>query len=386
MLRQSGFIAAADLKNMLRQRETIMWVFVMPIVFFYFVGTITGGAGDPRGSAERPDALVVLAPDGPDVIVEAIVAGLERQHFAVTRTTSPAAASAAVRALTLPTPAAGSVSDAVRRREVQAITYRSRAEGPGAQFERVRIGKAIYKVLANLAVVTLEGSPVSAESFRALNEAPRALSVTIESATRLREAPTGFAQAIPGTMVMFTMLVSLTSGAILLIIERRLGLLRRLASAPIARGSVVAGKWLGRWVLAMMQIGFAMLAGTLLFGVRWGDAVPMVFALLLTWAAFNASLGLLLGNLARTEGQMVGIGVISSMAMGALGGCWWPIEIAPRWMQGLAMALPTGWAMNGLHHLVSFGDPALSVVPHMLALSVGAVLLAIAAARVFRFE
>ena len=48
--------------------------------------------------------------------------------------------------------------------------------------------------------------------------------------------PIGFSQAVPGTMVMFTMLVLLTSGAVTLVVERDQGLLRRLASAPISRG------------------------------------------------------------------------------------------------------------------------------------------------------
>jgi ABC-type multidrug transport system permease subunit len=112
----------------------------------------------------------------------------------------------------------------------------------------------------------------------------------------------------------------------------------------------------------------------------------MIVLVLLSWAAFNASLALLLGSLARTEGQMVGLGVLSSMGLAALGGCWWPIEIAPRWMQSLAMLLPTGWAMDALHRLVSFGDPASSALPHVAALLMGSFGIGAAAARVFRYE
>ena len=44
---------------------------------------------------------------------------------------------------------------------------------------------------------------------------------------------------------MFTLLVLLSSGAAQLVVEREQGLLRRLASTPIPRGSVVLGKWAG---------------------------------------------------------------------------------------------------------------------------------------------
>ena len=48
------------------------------------------------------------------------------------------------------------------------------------------------------------------------------------------------------------------------------GLLRRVASTPLPREGVVAGKWASRMALAIVQIGFAMAAGTLLFRIDWG--------------------------------------------------------------------------------------------------------------------
>ena len=51
---------------------------------------------------------------------------------------------------------------------------------------------------------------------------------------------------------MFTMLVLLTTGANQLVVERSQGLLRRLASTPISRGSVVLGKLGARVALGMV--------------------------------------------------------------------------------------------------------------------------------------
>ncbi len=83
---------------------------------------------------------------------------------------------------------------------------------------------------------------------------PRALSISVTNAGRRRDPPSGYAQAIPGTMVMFTMLVLLTSGTVTLVIERGQGLPRRLAATPIPRGTVTARKWFGK--LAVARTGF----------------------------------------------------------------------------------------------------------------------------------
>ncbi len=54
---------------------------------------------------------------------------------------------------------------------------------------------------------------------------------------------------------------------------------------------------------------------------------------LASYAAMVAVFGMLLGNFARMEGQVIGFGVIVSNVLAALGGCWWPIEITPPWAQ-----------------------------------------------------
>ena len=185
---------------------------------------------------------------------------------------------------------------------------------------------------------------------------------------------------------MFTMIILLTSGAIMLVVEREHGLLRRLASAPISRTSIVLGKWLARMALALVQLVFAMILGSLLFRVDWGQSVLMVAAVLIAWAAFNASLALLLGSVARTQAQTAGIGVLSSMVLAALGGCWWPIEITPPWMQNLALVLPTGWTMDAMHKLVNFGYAPVVALPHVTALAVVALATGWGGVKAFRYQ
>jgi ABC-type multidrug transport system permease subunit len=173
---------------------------------------------------------------------------------------------------------------------------------------------------------------------------------------------------------------------VLLVVERRQGLLRRLASTPISRSSVVAGKWLGRVGLGLVQVAFGMITGTVLFRMNWGGNLPAVVGVLVLYGGMMAALGMLLGSLARTEGQAVAIGVLSSNTLAALGGCWWPIEIAPPWMRHLALFLPTGWAMDALHELISFGSPPAAVVANVAAIVATGVILLALAARAFRWE
>jgi ABC-type multidrug transport system permease subunit len=72
--------------------------------------------------------------------------------------------------------------------------------------------------------------------------------------------------------------------------------------------------------------------------------------------------------------------------LAALGGCWWPIEVTPAWMQMLQKFMPTGWTMDALHKLISFQSGAASALPQV-AIIVGATVVVTAlAVRRFQYE
>jgi ABC-type multidrug transport system permease subunit len=162
--------------------------------------------------------------------------------------------------------------------------------------------------------------------------------------------PKGFSQAVFGNRKatirlitnpsQFILLVMFTTGGITLYQERMQGILRRLASSPTPRSAVVFGKALSRLTIGLLQITFAMISGAVLFKVDWGPHVVMVLMVLSAYATLAALAGMLLGNFGKSEGQILAIGVILSIILSAIGGCWWPIEITPAWAQKASLVPP----------------------------------------------
>ncbi len=171
----------------------------------------------------------------------------------------------------------------------------------------------------------------------------------------MRTVPTGYYQSIPGNLVMFVLISTMTWGAGLLAAERRNGILRRLATTPLSRGEIVAGKVLGRAAMALLQVGVFLFIGLVVFRIDWGSS-PVGLALLLLIFVLTASMmGLLSGAFFSSPEAASGIGIVLVLSMSALGGCWWPAEIVPKWMQLAGYAFPTAWMMRGLHELISWG-------------------------------
>jgi ABC-type Na+ efflux pump permease subunit len=377
------FLAAKDLRVALKKRSALMWLFVMPPIFFFFIGNITAGAGGLPG--EQPVPVVIENLDQ-GVLGDHLEARLLENLFEILEPEEAESREAdGARRITIPADFTASLLD----QQNVTIAYRGPQAGFGNDYDLLRVQKAAYTLLAD--VVTLYSNSEDAEpvidpgALQTLLEAERPTQLVVTPAGRRQVIPSGFEQAIPGTLVMFTLLILLTTGATQLIGERESQLLRRLASVPFSRGQIVAGKWAGRMALAVVQIGFALLVGTYLFDMDWGSSLPMVLAVLFAWGALCTSLALLLGSIGKTEGQVSGLGVLATMLLAALGGCWWPIEVAPEWMQTLSLFLPTGWTMDALHRLISFDAGAMSALPHLLILLASATLVGWYAGRKFRF-
>ena len=380
MIRDAFFLARMDLRLLFRSWTTWLWAFAMPVVFFYFIGTVTGGAR--RAEEQRKEQVAVFAPADAGFLAGQLVRRLEERDYQVVRARSEQEFGGYSLRLRLP----AGFTDSVLAGRQAAVRLESGAGGLDASFDQVRVSRAVYTVLADLIAVSRRGGVLTGERFQRLAEEPRNVTLAVESAGARVTPPSGFQQSVPGNLVMFVMLVMFTTGAVTLTLERNQGILRRLASAPMARLAVVAGKCGARMGLGGVQIAFAMLAGTVLFRVDWGPHPAMVVAVLAGYAAVAALGGMLLGNFSRTEGQAIGIGVVITNVLAALGGCWWPIEITPGWVQKLALLLPTGWTMDALHKLMSFGAAPAAVLPHLAAQAGLAVACAWLLARRFRFQ
>jgi ABC-type multidrug transport system permease subunit len=376
MLRDAWFLSRSDFRLMLREREILLWAFAMPLMFFYFIGTITGGFG---GKEDRKDTLGVFVPGDAGFLADQLLSRLETQ-YALKRVDTPEGLAKFNRQLRMPE----HFTERVLAGQQSTLQLHHKNTGLGGDYDDFRINRAVYTLLADLIIASQGGEVPTGDSLQAVAARPRQLTIAHENAGKKKEIPTGFQQSVPGTTVFLVLLVMATTG-VGLVQEREQGLLRRLASSPMRRGAVVAGKWGARVLLSLTQVVFAVIVGALFFKIQWGPHYWAVALILLAYIALTATLGMLLGNCCSTQTQVIAAGVAGSNVLAALGGCWWPIEITPTWCQQLAKLLPTGWVMDALHQLMSFGADPSVVLPHFAALVIAAIACGWWVARSFRF-
>jgi len=157
---------------------------------------------------------------------------------------------------------------------------------------------------------------------------------------------------VPGFAVTFLLIGMLMGVSLALIDEHDWGTLERLRSASAPLWATLTGKLLARFVVGFIQMAVLFAAGYVLFGISLGRT-PVALVLPAAAIAFaGAAFGLIVAGVGRTRDAVLPVGAIVIMTMAAIGGCWWPIDFEPAWMQQVALALPTTWAMRAFNDLM----------------------------------
>ena len=184
-----------------------------------------------------------------------------------------------------------------------------------------------------------------------------------------------------GFTVFFVLMVSL-GGAGGILEERELGTLRRLLATPASRSEIVSGKVAGMALVGAFEAAVLVGFGALVFGVPWGNAPFAVVLVLGSLVLASTGLGVMLSVLVRTRSQLSALTPVLATALAMLGGCYWPLEITSPFMQKVALATPTGWAMIGLKNTVARGLGIESVlVPASVLLAMALVFFAVGLSR-----
>jgi len=362
VLRAVILIALGELRLVFKERSAIIWMLAMPIAFIGLFGSFMGS-----GSAVRPTGLTVRDDDN-TFLSERMIESLRGELFSIRMAEEGDTLRPPARTLTIP---AGFSDSLVSGRRVGlGFEERSNANEQHTLAARVHVQKAIARMLMTLVEIDTSlaagGLPLEGESFRAefrrLMERPDLIAAKARTAGKGRAVPQGFAASAPAMLVFFVMMNTVIYGAILLTQEKQTRCLARLAAQPVSRFGLLSGKLLGRILLALAQAALLLVVGRLAFGVYWGPSPAALTVLVFCLAAACGSLGLMLGSVLRTTEQASAIGWIIPLILGAIGGCWWPLEVVPGWLRTAGHISPAAWAMDGLHGLISFGRGGEAVV------------------------
>ena len=351
-------IAKNDLWLFLKEKSGYFWLFGAPLLFAFFMG-LNRGPGSP--SNPRPELLLENNDTG--FMGKIFVEELGVQGFRVIKANEGDKSQRGVR---IPT---NFTANILGKKPVKVEFFNAKNNGADASaLTEARLVRALISINSDLVELSGETNAITEETLRRVlaRENPVKLDATFGSR---RPIPAGYNQSIPGILVMFVLMNLLIFGGTTVASERREGVMRRFMVHPISKLQLVYGKIAGLLGLALVQIAYMLFVSMLLMKFRIGAQFFPVLVVLLVYAWAAGSLGVLIGSLSSRDDKIVGICVLSSIVMAALGGCWWPLEIVPDKVRMFAHITPPAWAMDALHQLISFGGSWREIAPALLILA-----------------
>ena len=372
-LRRVTSIARNDLRIELSDRSTWLFYLVLPLMFTAILGAATGGSGSAA------IGLSVADVDQSAVSAQLVVALRDQSGLAI-NVTDPAAGTSEGRRLTIP---AGFGAALLAGRTPQ-LDLGGETGDNGDVAVRQSIGAATGQVTA--AVTAARVATDQAGTLRPFaSDADRAafFAAALRTAEPLAAAPplgsvvttaptsapvaSGYSQQSPGELVTWG-LITLLGISEVFVSERLGGTLRRLLVTPNRPITIILGKVTGRYALGLLQMALLIGIGGAVFNVAWGRSPVALAMVVMAFALAAVALGMVLGAVARTRQQAVQLTILSSMLLAALGGAWFPIEVAPDAFRAAASVLPTTWAMAGFSAVIMQGAGPAAVLPWVLLL------------------
>jgi ABC-2 type transport system permease protein len=365
-------IARKDIQQILRDWKSALFLIVMPVLFTIFFGLVFGPvlSGDQKTDPRLPVGWINKDPDGLlSDSLQSLLASSEVIRPVPLDDTKAGDASSLV--------AKGDLAAVIRVPEgysaaifadqpasLQVIADQTTAGGRTAVTALDTVtGKLLGAVeSAHLSVEVNQDSTRLQTAFQqaiaAWKEPP--LTVRVEQATgsaarnNLAGKITGFTQSSAGMMVQFA-IFGLINSAMLLVLERKTRCLQRLLTTPVRRAQIIGGHILAIFAIVFCQELILVTLGQFVFGVDYLREPAAILLMMVVLALWAASLGLLIGALARKEDQVIVLCLVAMFIFSALGGAWFPLDVAGKAFATIGHTLPTAWAMDGFQNIVMRG-------------------------------
>ena len=361
-------LALKDLSQMFRDRRSLLFLVVMPIVFTFFMGFAYRNAGEDK-NADHRIPLAIVNPE-PDAVLNKMLVGrldlskdIRIESLGEVDAMNALYKNNVAGVLVIPhgfseQVSAGNVS------QLKLIADSTSAQGQSLyQLLRVPISQLMSAVEAARITADVEQKPSEyAPAFELawgrwdVNSRLPLVKIELAVANKNEDWTAGnpYNQSSPGILVQFAIFGLVTSAQIL-VQERKSRTLQRLITTAMRPWQIVAGHMLAMFTLTFLQTLMLVIFGQSVLKVDYLREPLGVLLVAVTLGLWIASMGLLIGIVAKEEQQVILYAMIAMFLFSAMGGTWFPLETTGGAFAAIGKVLPSAWAMHGLQNILIRG-------------------------------
>ncbi len=164
------------------------------------------------------------------------------------------------------------------------------------------------------------------------------------------------------------MMFLMTFASMLLLEDKKSGVFDRITTTQFPRWAYYVQHLLSYFVVSLIQICVELLVlphmADVTFGMNWQETVQ-VGIVCCAFASVCIAIGITVSRFAKTNLMAGGVISMVNIPMLMVGGCFWPKEIMPEFMQKLSNFMPTAWFLNGAEKILD-GKGFAAATPEIL--------------------
>lgn len=360
-------LTGANLRSFVRDRAALFWTLAFPVVFIILFGTIFSGGSsdytlgwvDQDGSAPVAQLRQAFEANAPVELVDGAIDD----------------ARAKMRAGDLD----GIIVIPKGLGEAVAAGQGGGAAGPPVAItvitdpSRSSSSQAVLQIATGLVM----GANIQ------LSGATPLLTVASESLQTNRLNSVSF--FVPSILAMALMQLGIFA-AIPLVQQREKGILKRLNTTPLPRWALVGSNILVRLLIATAQTLIIVGIGVVVLGVEITGNPLVIAGFVVVGALTFTSIGYVIASFARTEEAANGMTSVIQFPLMFLSGIFFPLEVMPEWLRGVATFLPLTYLGDALRQSMVGGTPFAPIGVDALVLVGWLVVTLAVSARFFRWQ
>ena len=362
-------LAFKDLYQILRDLRSLLFLVAMPVVFTLFMGFAYNAGESGNESVDARLGLAYVDPEPDSRLNQMLFARLEASDTLKVVRLEQAEALDSLRrgevagVLVVPSGFGGPVKGSLLP-QLKLIAESNSSDGQSLyQLLRVPVSQLmsaveIASISADVQGNPAEFSPALELAWAKWDENSHLERVRLERAiaqpTENWFGDNPYNQASPGILVQFAIMGLVTSAQIL-VNERKTRTLQRLMTTAMRPWEIVAGHLLAMFGLVFLQTAMLVIFGQFALGVDYLREPLGTLLVSLALGLWVASMGLLIGVLAKSDDQVVLFSMIAMFLFSALGGAWFPLETSGGAFAALGRLMPSAWAMTGYQNILIRG-------------------------------
>jgi ABC-2 type transport system permease protein len=365
-------LTVANLRSFVRDRAALFWTLAFPVIFVVLFGTIFSGGGTPEYQVGWVD--------------EDRTPASSRLRSAFSATSFLKLTDEADR---------GAALEAMKTGDLDAIIVvppgvgdiigASKGGGSGEELS-IRIDLVVYTDASQATTSTAIQQTV-AQIVGGVNQAlsgqPPVLGVEPQTIQTERLGSTSF--FVPSILAMALMQLGVFSAIPLVALREKL-ILKRLSATPLKRWTLVGSNVVVRLILGAVQTALILGIGILAMGVQVTGGPLAIAGLVVLGAMTFIALGYVIASFARTEEAANGITQVVQLPMMFLSGIFFPLELMPDWLRGVAVFMPLTYLGDALRQTMVGGAPFAPLGVDVLVLGAWLIVSMLISARFFRWQ